>query len=296
MNLNSFRNHCSHLPLPLLGAICLHLAFAAVAWSQTSPPVAFGPAGGQFNLKLDAGAIVSLRRRQDAVDTDYIQTGRRIGDVFLRYRGRDGAWVSADTAQLAQSGTFASNADGKTYAATYQVLYAPPGSNTGPQTTRATPVPILTLGVAYTIEEEAVIWNLTIQNAGNAPREIDDLAIPLPIASFTPRGNNQPVITILKHSFVSGNNSYMFWMRSNNVGPYLVLTPFENTKFEYWDVQRPADSGQATAGGRGTYRIYIHSAAAGTEAKAQGTRWRQPNTNLKLAPKGQAGDTVSYGF
>src|SRR5262252_1458367 len=295
----SFGDHRSPRSLGRLAIACVYLAFATVTWSQTpSSPGTFGPAGGQFNLKLEAGAIVSLRRRQDAVDTDYVQTGRRLGDLFLRYRGRDGAWVSADTAQLAQNGTgtFAPGADGRSYTATYQVLYAPPGSNTGPQTTRSTPAPILSLRVEYTIEERAVVWNVTLQNAGNAPREIDDLGIPLPIAAFTPRGSNQPVITILKHSFVSGNNSYMFWMRSNNVGPYLVLTPFENTKFEYWDVQRPADSGQATAGGRGTYRIYIHSAAAGTEARAQGTRWRQPNTNLKLAPSGQPGDTVSYGF
>ncbi len=88
----------------------------------------------------------------------------------------------------------------------------------------------------------------------------------------------------------------MFWMRSNNVGPYLVLTPLENTKFEYWDVLRPADLAPAGPAGRGTYRVYIHSSAAGAEAKAQGTKWRQPNTNLKLSPKGQPDDSVSYGF
>jgi hypothetical protein len=291
------RIHSSQKPLCGWVIACFFLALASVSWSQTSTsPV--GPAGGQFNLKLDAGAIVSLRRAQDQVDTEYIQTGRRLGDVWLRYRGKDGAWVSADTAQLAQSGagTFAPGGDNRTYTAMYQVLYAPPGSNTGPPGTRATPVPILNLKVAYAIENEAVVWSLTIQNVANTAREIDDLALPLPIAAFTPRGANQPVITILKHSFVSGHNSYMFWMRSNNVGPYLALTPLENTKFEYWDVQRPPESASAGAGGRGTWRVYIHSAAAGTEAKAQGTKWRQPNTSLKLAAKGQPGDTARYGF
>jgi len=266
------------------------LALGTSAWSQT--PTA-NPSTGQFNLKLDAGAIVSLRRAQDAVDTEYIQAGRRLGDIFLRYRGKDGAWVSADTGQLAQTGTFTPSADGQSYTAVYQVLYAPSGSNTGPEATRAAPVPVFAIQMRYAIEDRAIIWTLAIQNLGNAPRQIDDLAIPLPIAAAGTRGNNQPAITILKHSFVSGYDSYMFWMRSNNVGPYLMLTPLENTKFEYWDVQRPADS---TQGGRGTYRVYIHSAAAGAEAKAQGTRWRQPNTSLKLAPKGQPGDTVSYGF
>src|SRR6185369_14098023 len=217
--------------------ISLVLAFTTAAFSQTGgPSETFGPSTGQFNLKLDAGAIVSLRRAQDPVDTEYIQTSRRLGDVFLRYRGKDGAWVPADTALLAQSGasTFAPSADGKTYTTTFQVLYAPANSNTGPAGTRAAPAPILALRLQYTIEERAVVWTLTIQNLGNAPRQIDDLAIPLPIAALTPRGNNQPAINILKHSFVSGYNSYMFWMRNNNVGPYLVLTPRADTRFEYW--------------------------------------------------------------
>lgn len=297
MSKSSAHNRCSvHIILACV-TIFLFLAFTTASSSQTTnSPVTLGPASGQFNLKLDAGAVVSLRRAQDRVDTDYLQTSRRLGDVFLRYRGKDGAWVPADTASLAQkgAGTFAPSPDGNSYKATFQVLYAPPNSNTGPEPTRATPTPILELRMQYTIEERAVVWTLTIQNLGNAPRQIDDLAIPLPIASFAPSGTNRP-ITILKHSFVSGYDSYMFWMRSNNVGPYLVLTPLENTQFEYWDVQRPADSVPG-GGGRGTYRIYIHSAAAGTEAKAQGTKWRQPNTSLKLAPKGQPADAVSYGF
>jgi hypothetical protein len=299
MNENSLGNHGSLDPYRTLRAVCFLLAFTTGVLSQTSSPlVTFGPANGPFEIKLDAGAIVSLRHAQDRVDTEYIQTGRRLGDVFIRYRGKDAAWVSADTAQLAQSGagTFTASADGRSYTATYQVLYPPPSSNTAPAATRATPTPALALHLRYTIEERAVVWTLTIQNLGNAPRQIEDLAIPLPIAAFTARVNNQPVITILKHSFVSGYNSYMFWMRSNNVGPYLVLTPIENTKFEYWDVQRPVDLAPGAAGGRGTYRVYIHSAAAGAEAKAQGTSWRQPNTNLKLAPKGQPDDSVSYGF
>src|SRR5213080_991972 len=298
MNESSLRIHARLNRCRPLRAVCLLVAFTTASSSQTpSPPITSGPANGQFNLKLDAGAIVNLRRTDDRVDTDYIQAGQRLGDVFLRYRGKDGAWVSVDTAQLSRSGagTFALSQDGRSYSATYQILYAPPGSNTGPANTRATPMPVFEMRVQYTIEERAVVWTLTIQNVGNASRQIDDLAIPLPVASSATSGTNRP-LTVLKHSFISGYGSYMFWMRSNSVGPYLVLTPLENTKFEYWDVQRPVDLAQAGPAGRGTYRVYIHSAAAGAEAQAQGTRWRQPNTNLKLAPKGQPGDTASYGF
>src|SRR5262249_51132244 len=89
----------------ILGAASLLFVLAGEIASQVSrAPAPSDATSGQFAVKVDGGAILSLRRMQDRVDTDYIQTGRRLGDVFIRYRGRDGAWVAADTAQLAQSG------------------------------------------------------------------------------------------------------------------------------------------------------------------------------------------------
>ena len=259
------------------------------------------PADSQstFDLKLAAGAIVSLRRAGDSFPTEYIQNNRRLGDVSLRYRGKDGAWQSVDTTQLANDGKVAltNSGDGRTYKATYQILYAPASSNTGPNTSQNPPVPILSLDIEIAIEPNNLLWSLTLKNVGAAPRQIDDLAIPLPIANSVPGAEGNRRVTILKHSLVAGYTSYMFWMRNNNIGPYLMLTPREDTKFEYWDAQRlPPTSignpvGQSQPTGVG-YRVYIHSAAAGTEAKAQGTKWRQPNTSLKLAP----GEARSYGF
>ena len=130
MSKSSAHNRCPVVIFLFCATISLFLAFMATASSQTTnPSFTLGPSAGQFNLKLDAGAIVNLRRTDDRVDTDYIQAGQRLGDVFLRYRGKDGAWVSADTAQLSRSGvgTFALSQDGRSYSATYQVLYAPRG-------------------------------------------------------------------------------------------------------------------------------------------------------------------------
>jgi hypothetical protein len=148
----------------------------------------------------------------------------------------------------------------------------------------------------FTVEGPTLLWTLTIRNLSNASRQIDDVAIPLPIARTAERDQNGQTINIMKHSFISGHNSYIFWMRSNNIGPYLMLTPLENTKLEYWEAPRGLPTATGGTPPTGGYRVYIHSAAAGTEARAQGTRWRQPNTNLVLAPKGQAGDKRSYGF
>lgn len=252
-----------------------------------------------FDVKFDVGGIVSLRRVNDAFPTEYLQSNRRLGDVSLRYRGKDGAWQSAETSRLASVGkvTINSSVDGHKYKASYQVLYAAASSNTGPNTNQNPPVPILNLDIEWTIEQQDILWSVTITNVGTSPREIDDLAIPLPIANSVPGVEGNRRVTILKHSLVEGYTSYMFWMRNNNIGPYLMLTPREDTKFEYWDAQRlpPTpngnQTGQAQPQGPG-YRVYIHSAAAGAEAKAQGTKWRQPNTFLKLAP----GESRSYGF
>ena len=248
----------------------------------------------RFEVKLDAGAITSLRQAQDSFNTEYLQSGRRLGDVSMRYRGKDGAWQSTDTAQLArdQQVSFTQNPDGRTYKSTYVVRYAPANSNTGPPGTQTTPAPILSLEIEFTVSDRTIQWSLTIKNVGVQPRQIDDLAIPLPITTSIPGVENQRGINILKHSFISGHTSYAFWMRSNNVGPYLMLTPRDDTKFEYWDAHRPTNAGQGGGPAPVGYRVYIHSAAAGTEAKAQGTKWRQPNTTLKLAP----GETQSYGF
>jgi hypothetical protein len=69
----------------MLGAACLLVALTASASPQTTNSSAtFGPSNGQFNLKVDAGAIVNLRRVEDRVDTDYMQANQRLGDVFLR--------------------------------------------------------------------------------------------------------------------------------------------------------------------------------------------------------------------
>ena len=132
----SFKRLGPLAPVRGLGVALLLFASAASALAQAgggSAVVAL--AGGQFEVKLGAGAIVSLRPASDGVKTEYVQAGRRLGDVLIRYRGKDGAWQSAETEQLAQgdSGTFTPGADGKSYTAEYVVKYAPAGSNTAPR-------------------------------------------------------------------------------------------------------------------------------------------------------------------
>ena len=219
----------------------------------------------QFALKLDGGAIVSLKRVGDAVDTEYIQTGRRLGDAIVRYRQGSGEWQTLETVNATER-ALSGSADGRQHKATYRVS--------------ANGSPILELGIEFQIEDAAIHWRLAVQNLTDRPLEVGDLAVPLLM-----NGNfqQQPATAVLKHSFISGHGSHLFWMRRSSVGPYLTLTPDANTGLEYWEAQ-------------GGYRVFIHSAAAGGVARERGCKWRQPNTSLTLAPRGRSGSTRAYGF
>jgi hypothetical protein len=69
MNRDSSPYHVSLNLFRILGAACLLIALAANASPQTSTS-ALASDKGQFNLKLDAAAIVNLRRADDRVDDD----------------------------------------------------------------------------------------------------------------------------------------------------------------------------------------------------------------------------------
>ena len=225
-------------------------------------------AGPTFALKFDAGAIVSLRRVSDRFDTDYVRPGHRLGDAVVTCRRFGGPWLTVETASPKSTRTSALSADGRQYTVASQIQ-----DDQGPA---------LSLKMHFDVRDGAVVWTMTLHNTTSLPLEVGDLALPLPMNTEFQQGK-PATASVLKHSFVSGHGSYLFWMRSNSVGPYLTLTPLDGTPLEYWDTQ-------------GGYRVFIHSAAAGAAAKEQGCRWRQPHTSLLLAPAGQPGDTRTYGF
>jgi hypothetical protein len=101
---------------------------------------------------------------------------------------------------------------------------------------------------------------------------------------------------LLRHAYIGGHGSFVYWQRSNGEGPYLVMTPMDDTKFEYYD----SSGGGA---GFGAFTPYIHAKAAKAAVEAgfpgrspvEGRRpaiWRLPVSGLALAPK----QTVRYSF
>jgi hypothetical protein len=149
-----------------------------------------------------------------------------------------------------------------------------------------TPIHDLSVSERFDLKDGAMFWTLTLRNETNHKLDVGDLGLPLP---FNDRyvGNKTVTYTkrVIRHSFIGGNGSFIYWMRTDAEGPFLVMTPLGGTSLEYFNVQ-PF---------RG-YSVYIHSAASAAALRARGGNWRLPNTRLLLAPKGKLGDNATYAF
>jgi hypothetical protein len=132
----------------------------------------------------------------------------------------------------------------------------------------------------FALEGEALTWTIALDNPGTHTVEIGDLAVPLEFAERA--GARADIYThkLLRHAFVGGHGSWVYWERSNAVGPYLLMTPEGQTKFEYFD-----SSG-------GAFTPYVHAAVAAEAARARGGTWRLPVSTLRIAPR----RTVTYRF
>src|SRR5262249_7688165 len=136
--------------------------------------------------------------------------------------------------------TVSSRTDGSGHTVVYRIL----------EDTSADAPTILTLTADFALRENALIWTLSLKNHTDQPLEIGDLAVPLPMNTRCQKG--QPATaSVFKHSFLSSDGSFLFWMRSNSVGPYLTLTPLAGSPLEYWDRRENG------------YRVFLHSAVAG---------------------------------
>jgi len=136
----------------------------------------------------------------------------------------------------------------------------------------------------YRTDGRVLDWTIALEAAGAAPVEVGDLAVSIPVAG--PYGEDPAQIFergFLRHQFVSGAGSFVYFVRASGAPPYLLVTVRPGTKLEYW-----------TGGGRAGGQLFVHSGKSGP-AETRGT-WRQPHTSLELAAAGQALSRASYGF
>ena len=147
--------------------------------------------------------------------------------------------------------------------------------------------PDLQVRQTFDLDGGVLEWTITLANDGDRTVEVGDLAVPFNFAERTGARGDIYTKKLLRHAFVGGHGSFIYWQRSNGAGPYLVMTPSGQTKFEYFD-----SSGGLGAGGFGAFTPYVHAGAASRSVLAAGSTWRLPISTLTLAPK----HTATYTF
>jgi hypothetical protein len=213
-----------------------------------------------------------------------------LGDVTLTLRQADGPWRRVETAALAARGVGEiadETAQGK-YGVTYR--------------TSDEAAPHVEIALSWDVEADAVIWTIAVANLQETPVELGDVALPLPIRTPRDRTRDEGPF-LLKHSFVGGHSSFVYWKRSDGVGADLLLLPDEATSLEYWDTTGPltgAPSPAPDGGGQrrrgGAWHVYALSAAEGERVRQAGGTWRQTHTSRRLAPAGADGDRAAWQF
>lgn len=140
----------------------------------------------------------------------------------------------------------------------------------------------LTITETYRTDGRVLDWTVDVQ-ARRGPITIGDLGITVPIQG--PSGQTPEQIFergFLKHQFVSGHGSFMYFVRASGAPPFLLVTTLPGTSLEY-----TATTG---SGARPGPQVYVHSARSGG-AETRGT-WRQAHTQRDL----RQGDRAQYGF
>lgn len=236
------------------------------------------PENSPFLLAFNYGGICSLKRRSDVFDTEYIWPEETLGNVILRYRfpGKI-TWREVSTFASGDIRTVEESPG------TWSFLYK--GCSQGVKG-----IHDFTLSVRFEEQAEALLWSISLKNTSLQAIEIGDLALPLPFNNkFIHDNLTNFTQTVARHSFISGHASFIFWMRQNGVGPYLLMTPLGETKLEYYE-RHDYSTREISA----PYWVYILSASNGA-GEQRGT-WRQPHTSAKLAARGMPGDALTYAF
>jgi hypothetical protein len=244
-----------------------------------------------FAIEYGPRGITSLKRVGDAYDTEYLATGAVLGNLVIQYKSRgETAWTVARDPALAADPA--------------------PGSRTLIYSIQSAKSSRLKADETFALDGDVLTWTLTLANLSNEPLEIGDLALPLAMAEATPGRGRIYTQKLIRHSFIAGHGSWVYWQRANAQGPFLVMVPRGRTKFEYSGSVAPplasenADKGAGArrARSRPGFTPFIHAAVSSVSPIAQGKAagreqpWRLPISSLVLAPNGSAGDSITYSF
>lgn len=204
-----------------------------------------------WKLKYDDRGVNAVISKDDPYEAS-VFNGRLDADV--RFRMNDGVWQTVFNHREMEAGE-------------NMVRY-----------TNYKPGMPFSMEQTFSFVDDALEWDLVIENRMYYNVEIGDIYVDIPMAA---RPGYEQVDLFergyLRHLFVSGDGSFLFFTKRSGNPPYLLVTVKPGTSLEYYD--------------NNTY--YIHSGYTGNNQ--QGT-WRQEHTFNKLDPKGQGQDKLSFGF
>lgn len=141
---------------------------------------------------------------------------------------------------------------------------------------------------AFELKGDCLLWTVKVKNLTDKPLEVGALGLPLRFNTrYVWDKNTTYNKRLIRHNFVSDNASFVFWMRTNGAPPYLLMTPEQDAKLEYFDTGPER---------RRVFCPYVHSKARAEQMRQTGGNWRQENTSATLAPKGKSSDEITYTF
>lgn len=220
---------------------------------------------GAFHVDYDEHGITGLANPNDPFNAQMLARGQRL-DLIVRYRTEaEENWreSSANRFQLAESPEKG------------EVNYATVEADDP-----------LKIKQTFKTDGTALDWTIKLEAAAATPVVIGDLGVRIPVNG--PRGRTPQEIFehgFLRHQFISGDGSFVYFVRASGAPPFLLVTTHPGTKLEYFERGRRS---------RGGAEVFIHSGRSGGN-ETRGT-WRQGHTFLKLGATGSDGDKAEYGF
>jgi hypothetical protein len=267
--------------LIVLSVLC---GSAARAQTQSPPPT------GQFRVQFDRSGITSLKYEGDKFDTDYIADEATLGHLRVRYKMNESEWREFSTEDPKNKYQRLPDARSRNALQQLAVVYNPQSW------LRNEYYADLEVTERFRAEADVLYWTIFFRNPTHKPIVLGDIFLPLPFDT-NKRWDKQISYEqrVVQHQYISGHGSFLYWMRPNGVGPYLVMTPltncplFEPVRSEMNFV--PTKLEYADRGG-----VYILAGRRGEEDMARGGNWRQPETLHTLAPTNSQRDGITYGF
>ena len=220
-----------------------------------------------FTLDVSAFGINAISCSYDTFQTNYVRRGKTFGDMLIRYRygNQQDSLLANDSYDI----SFGQMGSAMAFNQVIKVTDKPEGP--------------LKLKQSFKLLGDSLVWIFEVKNTGKDMVQIEDWAIPF---FFNSRGGENPVQIfeqrVLKHSFIAGAGSFVYWQRPSGVGPFLVMTPTYSSEPQYFNQARFGKD-------QSVYQLFLFGAnSAGKEA----AKWNQTISSLTLKP----GETFKGGF